>query len=294
MATRIAFTFTTDVPGGTQIAVVPPANVRLTCSTEGALQQISLPGNRPDCIDYPLRLVLSQPLGRATYSFAVEADMPPQNPTVNTFDLILRDVDNNVIDAAYGIQGQQIVEIGVETPTIAWSRADPGQNSKITIGVTFTQDTQGVKALLINFPTGFFHDVQMPTDVKNLNRHFPVAAGADWADTSAPNAIVIRLDDNDASVMILADSYRFSFPIQVPSSIPAINLWHLSLCVNYACKDKGDRNTAVSFPIDGFDLYEVAPEALRMTAGSTAPKSRFGISVCTALALFAGLLVAML
>jgi len=217
--------------------------------------------------------------------------MPAQTPEVNTFDVIIRDQDNNVIDAAYAVQGQRIVDIGVGSPTLAWSSADPGQHSMITIGVSFTRDTSGIKALLINFPTGFFHDVQRPTDVQNLNRHFPVEAGSDWADTSAPNAVKIRLDDTDTSTTILADSYRFSFPVQMPSEIPQINLWFLSLCDSVACRDHGDRNTVVSFPMDGFDLYEMAPEALRTAASSAKQTLGADASVCIRLASIVFLLV---
>lgn len=286
-ATQITFTFTMDVAGGNQIAVVAPFGYLLTCSTEGALKQISLPGGNPDCIDDPLQLRLTQPLAVGTYAFAVACDMPPETPEANTFNIIIRDQDNNVMDAAYQMPGQTIKQIDVSNPTLAWSRADPGQHSIITVGITFDEDTTGVKAVLIKLPIMFFHDVQKPTDVQNMNRKFPVAAGQDWAYTLEPNAIKIYLDDRDDSTTIPADTYRFSFPVQVPTEIPSNNVWFVSLCLDRMCSAPGDKNTIVSFPMDGFDLYELAPEALRVAASSVKRMMRLNLGVCMFLALFA-------
>jgi len=280
-ATQMAVTFTMDAPGGTQITVVPAPGILLTCSREGALQQISLPGGKPDCIDFPLQLTLTQTLAVGTYAFAVEADLPPQTPEENTFNVIIRDKDDNVVDAAYQIQGQPIVDIGAGSVMLAWSRAVPGQHSMITVGITFVEDTINIKAILINMPMGFFHDVQQPTDVQSLNRDFPVKRGQDWADTqSAPDAIKIFLNDDDDSTTIPAGNYKFNFPVQMPTEIPRINLWSLSLCGDTACKTPGDRGVVVSFPLDGFDLYELAPGALRVAANTAKRKSHLGMSVC--------------
>merc|ERR1712190_300104 len=286
-STQIAFTFTMDVAGGNQIAVVPPMGYLLTCSTEGALKQISLPGEKPDCIDDPLQLRLTMPLAVGSYAFAVACDMPPETPEVNTFNIIIRDQDTNVMDAAYQMPGQPIRNIDVATPTLAWSRSDPGQHSVITVGLTFEEDTTGIKAVLVKLPVSFFHDVQKPTDVQNMNRKFPVAAGQDWAYTLEPNAIKIFLDDRDDSTTIPADVYRFSFPVQVPTEIPQLNIWYLCLCSDRMCSAPGDRNTIVSFPMDGFDLGEIAPAALQLAANLAIGMARLSYGVCMLFALYA-------
>lgn len=106
---------------------------------------------------------------------------------VNTFNVILQDQYSKVVDAAYAVAGEEIVSIRVESPTLAWSRADPGQPTMITVGITFSQDTANLQALLIMLPDLFQHDVQIPIDVQNLNSRFPLAAGTEWADTSEPD-----------------------------------------------------------------------------------------------------------
>merc|ERR1712176_769867 len=128
---------------------------------------------------------------------------------------------------------------------------------------------------------------QKPTDVQNMNRKFPVAAGQDWAYTMEPNAIKIYLDDSDDSTTVFADTYRFSFPVQVPTEIPANNIWFVSLCSDRMCSAPGDRNTIVSFPMDGFDLGELAPAALIQTTGSAQGMARVSYGACMFFAFFA-------
>ncbi|CAE7021501.1 unnamed protein product [Symbiodinium sp. CCMP2456] len=68
-------------------------------------------------------------------------------------------------------------------------------------------------------PERFIHDVQTPTDVQNINKQFPVAAGSDWADTQYTDRIKIYLDDTGGGQAIDPGEYRFSFPALVPPSM---------------------------------------------------------------------------
>jgi hypothetical protein len=287
-STQIAFTFTLGVDAGNQISVVPPHGYLLTCSTEGALKAIHLPGSQPDCIDDPLTLQLTNTLSADEYAFAVAVDVPPETPAGNTWNLIIRDQDNNVVDAAYQIVGHGVVAIGVEEPTLAWSRADPRMPSDITVGFTVSTAITVVKSVLVTFPNSFIHDVQKPTDVQNLNKGFPVASGSDWADTSATDRIRILLDDTDDTTVINADTipYRFTFPVLVPPTVPANNIWFLSLCTDQQCRMPSDRSVVVSFPLAGFQLYELAPEAMSVKT-NYAEQARLGPMVVGLAALFA-------
>ncbi|CAE8656348.1 unnamed protein product, partial [Polarella glacialis] len=96
------------------------------------------------------------------------------------------------------------------------------------MGITFSRDTPGVKALLIMLPDKFIHDVQAPTDVQNLNRQFPVAAGNDWADTQYTDRIKIAIDDSAGGAIIRQGSYRFTFPALVPPTMSRNNIWSMS------------------------------------------------------------------
>jgi len=260
---QIVFTFALNVNAGNQINIVAPPGFILTCSTEGALKQISLPGGKPNCIDDPLQIVVDTTLTRDQYAFALLVDLPPETPDANTFSIIIRDLDNNVVDAAYSIQGKPIVAIPVTRPYLFWTQSEPGQRTDVTIGLEFTLTTSGVKAVLIMLPETFIHDVQTPTDVQNMNKDFRVAAGSDWADTQYTDRIKIALDDSGGGVDIDPGVYRFKFPVLVPPSMPNSNYWSISLCNDRDCQQPDDRYIIVSFPIAGFSLYELPPEAIR-------------------------------
>jgi len=255
----------------------------LTCSTEGALKQISLPGGKPDCIDDPLQIRLGTTLTEGQYAFALLVDLPFETPSDNTFSVIIRDLDNNVVDAAYSIQGKPIVNIFVTDPYLAWSQSKPGQRTQITIGMTVTQYTANVKAVLIMLPERFIHDVQTQTDVQNINKDFPVAAGSDWADTQYSDRIKISLDDTGGGRDIDPGEYRFSFPALVPPTMSNNNYWSLSLCNDRDCQQPDDRYIIVSFPIAGFALNEMAPEALRVTTNFAPRRARFSEAVLMSL-----------
>jgi hypothetical protein len=207
-------------------------------------------------------LMLDTTLAARKYAFGIIADIPPETPSDNTFNLVIRNPDGQVVDAAYGIKGQTINDFPTKDPVFSWTRSEAGQPSVITMGLSFTKDTTSVKALLISFPEGFIHDVQKPTDVQNHNRQFPVSE--DWADTGRTNRIKILLDDTKDDTTIAAGSYSFSFPVLVPccteAEMPESNIWYLSLCEVQVCWNKEDVSVRVTFPTAGFSLGELAPE----------------------------------
>lgn len=291
-AAQITFHFTIDIDAGSEIAIEAPTNYILSCSTEGALQVGSLPGpGRPGCTDEPLVLMLASTLKRdVAYSFAVAVDLPVETPSPNTFNMIIRDSDNTVVDAVYGLAGMDVQVVPVTSPTLSWSRAEPAQKSDITIGITFTQDYNQVKALLITLPNTFLHEVMTPTQVQNLNRRFPVAASqaGGWAKTNDQDRIRIELDDSDDSTVIAADTYSWSFPVLVPANfaadIPRINVWYFSLCDARTCREPNGRDVIVSFPIQGFARGEVSPTSAKDPSDRAHVAS---LSFCTLLTVLA-------
>eukprot|EP00929_Paragymnodinium_shiwhaense_P118233 TRINITY_DN9016_c0_g1_i1.p1 TRINITY_DN9016_c0_g1~~TRINITY_DN9016_c0_g1_i1.p1 ORF type:complete len:3331 (-),score=769.45 TRINITY_DN9016_c0_g1_i1:152-10144(-) len=288
----ISFTFTLDVDAGSQITVIPPTGYLLTCSTEGALRQISLPGRFPECVDDPLELILSQTLTVGTYAFAISVDVPAQTPSDNTFSIVIKNQDNQVVDAAYGLPGQTIVNMGVGEPILSWDgRPEPGERIVITFGMTFSAPTTGVKAVLLNFPDKFIHDVQRPTDVQNLNKRFRVAAGQDWADTSYTDRLQIRLDDSTEGLVIDADTYMFNLPVMVPcctqKDLPKDNVWKLSLCSSLSCKQPGDPEVILTMAMAGFDLDELSSGNVGARTGAAPEACHLAFGVRLLLALFA-------
>jgi hypothetical protein len=227
-------------------------------------------------------------LTKGTYAFAVTVDLPATTPAMNYFNVIIQDQANSVVDARYALLAQPLVNMGVEKPSLAWSRADPGQPTMVRIGITFTEDTQGLQALLIMLPDNFDHAVVIPIDVQNLNSRFPLTPGFDWVDYSQPDRIKIFLDDSEDVTTIPADTYTWMFPVMMPVNVPQVNLWFISLCDDRECAQPDDRSVKVSFPLAGFNINEISPEALRVTAAyarRSASTAALALSVCSLLAL---------
>jgi hypothetical protein len=234
--------------------------------------------------------MLSTTLTRGEYSFAVAVDLPATKSIPNNFNIIIRDRDNRVVDAAYSLAGVDLFPVPVLSPTISWSRAEPGQNSIITIGITFSSDYNQVKALLITFPKKFIHAILRPTDVQNLNRRFPVAA-SQAHDLTFKDKIKIYLDDSDDATVIARDTYSWSFPVLVPvDNVPNVNVWYFSLCSERTCETPKGRGTIVSFPMQGFALGEVSPATMKSEASHARPRHggrEAGLARCALSALFA-------
>jgi hypothetical protein len=266
---QISFTFILDVDAGNMIHIVAPPGFVLTCSGEGALKQISLPGGKPDCVDDPLEIRLDSTLTNGKYAFALAADIPDTTPLVNSFSLVIRDISNQVVDAAYAIQGMPLVNIGVCCPFLAWSQSEPMQVSSIELGLSFSSETPNIKAVLFMLPEMFVHQINTPLDVVNMDG-FPVSVGADWADIQNADRIVVSVDVNERNevAVVKPGSYRFSFPVRIPSTMSRNNFWSVSLCNHRNCAQPNDRYTIVSFPYAGFQLYEMAPQALRVTTSA--------------------------
>jgi hypothetical protein len=184
---HMSISFVLGVDGGKLINVGPPSGYQLYCSTTStsgkkAMYQISLPGKTPMCTDDPLVLTLSELMMAGPYAFIIGIDIPVDAPTEHMFSVVVRNNRNVVIDAAYNLFGLQLTHIYARDPKLAWEGTPvAGGQIVVHIGITFDKDTNSntdlpaVAAMLINFPQGYEHDVKRATDVKNLNKFFPVA-----------------------------------------------------------------------------------------------------------------------
>merc|ERR1719158_1755675 len=131
----------------------------------------------------------------------------------------------------------------------------------ISIEITFDQENDNVKALLIQFPEGFIHNIQKASDVLNENPDFPIAEG-EWAYYGSLSAIKILVQETTSLGTIPVGTYSFSFPVQVPGAgVPRINVWRLSMCESATCRDHEDPEVLVSFPIAGFNIGQVMTNA---------------------------------
>merc|ERR1712045_1028293 len=60
----------------------------------------------------------------------------------------------------------------------------------------------------------------------------------------------------------------------MPLDVPRANLWFICLCSSTSCKEPNDESVAVNFPIAGFALHEVDPQALETGPSSAAAAVR--------------------
>jgi hypothetical protein len=275
----MTLTFSLNVDEGSSIRIEPPIGYTLICSANGALKQLNLPGGKPDCTDDPLTLMLDTVFTKGTYAFGIQADLPAETPPDNRFNIVIRDQEGLVIDAAYGVEGQPLLPLPVVDPLFKWNTSVGGEPSQITMGLTFERDDINVKAMLISLPAGFIHDIQTWRDIQSLNKRFPVATG-NWADFSNTELIRIRVDVVQEDTVIPAGTYTFNFPVLVPccsaEEMPDSNVWYLSLCSDQTCWDKEDSSVMVTFPLAGFQLGELSEQTNLSSEG--APRASREIS----------------
>lgn len=291
-ATRVAVTFTLGLEAGsrifTTIELLAPANFSLSCRGSG-FAAVALPGGSPDCEqdggDF-LRLSLNETMTAETYCFIVEADLPERTPAANTFALLVRErATDQIIDAAFGVQGRQILPLALTQPSIAWSTAGYGGQSSVTLGFTFTGSYGDLRSLLVLLPRNFRQNVRLPADFKLTNSKLPLLKGAsDWLDSSASDRLRLRLDPSDP--VVAEGSYRLVFPVLLPASearVPRVNLWQLLLCGDWQCGRRDDPGVLVAAPLLGFRGGEAsALEALRVARRSDQASGAPGLAMAWA------------
>jgi hypothetical protein len=301
---QLSFWFTMLEAGGTEISVEAPTHYALTCSKPPtSLKQGNLPGDRPGCNDHPLVLSLTATMQVLTYNFAVAVDLPSLAPTPNTFNLIVRDRNQEVVDAAYGLSGVNLLPLPIDSPQLSWSNAAAGQTSTITISCQFWGDYNlndkiknypRIRAILFTIPSQFRTAVKRQSQVVNDNANWPVALSQrdGYVEINQTN---VRIDMEPNFMVIPAGYYSWSFPVTVPSPhMPSINVWYMSLCSDKACKqtvtpgtvsvNSSWQYTIVSFPMQGFNVSELSEASVRAEAAGAQPRSsRSGLSVVTVL-----------
>lgn len=269
---QMTFTFELEISAGSAVVVEAPDSYLLSCS-EGGLKQISLPGGAPQCTDSPLLLELDTTFSSGEFAFSVVADLPPETPYPNLFNIIVQDRDANVVDAAYGIPGLPMVPLYASSPTLESDRAIPGRTLTVGVGISFDRESSGVKALLITFPDNFLHAIENPTDVQNLNKQFPVASSQEWADASRGDRLKIYVDESRDNVTIPPGVYKWTFPVLMPCctdlEMPRNNVWLLSICSDPDCWDPDDSTIIITFPQAGFS--QEAPRASIAGAQRSSP-----------------------
>ncbi|CAD7947947.1 unnamed protein product [Amoebophrya sp. A25] len=289
---NFVFSFYFSSSNGRVIRVNPPVLYEVYCSTmpstgEPAFFQVSLPGGPPLCDENPLKLTLTTPLQRGSYSFIIGGDVPMQDAAagvVQNFALIILNEFGDVLDAAYQLPARNpLTAIRAAKATLNWEGlAQPGIRQKVHVGLDFETDVHNVPAILVTFPRGITPDfskelVSRKRDVKNLNKNFQVAAALGWVDFSAESDsqgfIKILVEER---AHIAAGRYKWEFYVQMPQQLPSENVWFVSLCFTRQCRNINTEPSSaipITFPIPGFNFDEsslktLMPSAARPARGS--------------------------
>jgi len=248
---------------GARIVVTGPPDFGLTCSTEGALRAISLPGGNHQCEGEEgntLTILLNETLMRDIYAFGIMVQVPAQTPTNNDFSIQILDRKLVIHDGAYGIPGVDIRNYLIKLPYLSWQKSEPNQATIITAGITFDEDVEWVRAILFTFPETIIHDVVRMAQIKSMNRKFPLPSDGIYADTSDYKYIKVYTAQGEGAGLITADVYKWNFPVMLPGEMPRENVWYISLCDDRSCRVPTDNTVMVHFPVAGFRMGERSPE----------------------------------
>jgi hypothetical protein len=263
---QMAWTFTMTMDAGNRIVITAPETFQLSCSTEGSMKAITLPGGMPDCEGdegNTLGLVVNETLTRNVFAFVIEVTVPADTPLDNEFHIQILNWRLGVVDGAYGLPGVPVRPIGARSPSLSWTRSEPNQPTEVTVGLTFTQEVEWVRAILFQFPPTIIHDVQRPSEVKNLNRKFPLPSNTEYADTTSYAFLKVYTAETEGARMITADVYKWNFPVMLPSEMPRDNIWTIGLCEDRTCRTPEDPTVRAFFPMGGFKMGERSPEDLK-------------------------------
>ncbi|KAF4715460.1 hypothetical protein FOZ63_034027, partial [Perkinsus olseni] len=125
----------------------------------------------------------------------------------------------------------------------------------------------GAFAILLVFPDMFVHEIQKATSVRSLNKRFPKRP-QEWVDFSRADQLKILVDDTQFENLPLdripgPDTYQFSFPVLIPSSMPFHNVWYIIMCSSPSseCNDFKDADHILAtIPLPGFEFGQVCGE----------------------------------
>lgn len=205
-------------------------------------------------------ITLNGTLAPGEYAFVLTAATPADTPPDNSFAVLLRDSKLAVQDAAMNLPGPKFQPaVKVVRPSLAWTSAEPGQASRITVRFAVSAAIQAytVGSLLITFPQNFEHNIEKVSEVVSKNDQLAVRSGSAGVGVHMVDRLLVRLD---ASIKIPAGEYGFEFPVTVPEFIPPYNVWLLSFCTKSmndnvdACTHAFDAGVLVTFPLAGFSI----------------------------------------
>lgn len=281
----IRFTLNTKVDAGGKIRVGYPQKFVVKCGGE-FFYPVSLQGDIT-CANFPksgyFELTMARPLPPGKQAFAVTGTTPPDVPDgFNMFYIMVYSPQGKVVDAAMGLPGLEPQPgLAVTATDLFWSASEAGKPSNIALGFELLEPLElngkvpppTMSELVVNVPPDFQQTVQKLSQIEVMAHPLPLVGGGAWLDASDPKVLRLFFDPEKTKRLAIG-LYRFSFPLMVPSRIPAYNFFTLTICTpsatNASCTGQNDPRALVTFPFPSFNFGEEHPAANQyaMTGGA--------------------------
>lgn len=178
------------------------------------------------------------------------------------WSVVILNVELLPVDSTGPFVYRPLVDYFLTRPTLAW-RTPPQHDESAVVVIEFTlwNRIEGLKAILIELPFRYKHDIQHRNQFKSLNPLFPTAIDVEWRNFKDSLSWVRILANDDVPKerdFIPAGTFQFEFPVRVPAQLPTNLEWYFSLCEDYSCQTKDDRSVKVAFPVPNTDPINAA------------------------------------
>lgn len=227
-----------------------------------------------------LKIHINSTIVPGEYAFGFYLTPPLINPVKNEISLILKNRNGQVKDAAVRMPAPPIQDkLRIQALPLQWTSSRAGRATTISIGFNALEtlpdpiiaEFQQVGEILITLPSGFLHLVEIESDFSSTNEDLPKRRKG-WLDYMKKNQVRVSLDLNQTGswAPMKSGKYEFRFPVLVPMLLPAVNVWHISLCSpSYpnGCTRLSDPNVLLSFPMAGFNFGD-AGDTTAMTGAA--------------------------
>jgi hypothetical protein len=298
----IGFRTSTKVDAGAHIVLHKPLEFYLFCSQDST-KRGSLPGILWCDVSVPwlFDLTVNDTMESGDYSFATIARIPNQQPQNNTFSILVYDVDYAVQDAHMHLPALQLVRnLWLSAMPLTWTMSDPGVESEIEIGFTVDGELavdQMFSMVVLIFPEGFKHTLKDMSDVDDkvtITKDLPTLEDAvdfeskPGIDPEEVSGSILRIN-LDLSKELAVNTYTIAFPVMVPTTLPAWNIWQIFICKTNDCNPHPPEqsNVLVSFAVNGFEFGQLGPKS-QGTRAWAARVAGFGLLFFVALEALVG------
>jgi hypothetical protein len=266
--------------------------------------------NNEKCMDpFMFQIELPEVLPPGLHSFEVTSELPREYVAPqfgNLFVFLVRDPTDNVADALATVPAIMPLDdlyrpktireepmFNITSVPLMFDGSEALTSVMISLGFYLGKDLPSADAeiqlvfssILIKVPTNFKHQILGTGSMRYLSPWpLPWESPKDLdasLDISDPTYFRIRFNEFAARPQFRKGEYRFEFPVLLPSVMPPVNVWTMTICgptygVNGStvCNDHLSPGALTTFPWKGFEMNAMPSGVLGLADGSL----RSGIS----------------